>query len=393
MTLLSGYKVLDFGRYIAGPYCAALLADHGADVIRIEKVSGSEDRFVMPVSESMTDGAMFMQMNRNKRGMTLNPMKPGGREIVQKLVQNADVVVANLPAAGLLAMGLDYDTLKAIKPDIILTTVSTFGSTGPYSERVGFDGLGQVMSGGPHLTGSAETPTRDSLPIVDYGSAMMSAFGTVTALLHRERTGEGQLVEGALLHTALTYASSYLIEQSQTNVNRVATMNRSQIAGPADIVKTTDGWIMVQVIGKPLFERWVAMIGKPELLVDNRFADDEQRGLHGEALSELAQEHASKLTTAQALEAYAAASVPAGPVYTPQQALDDEHINAAGFINSVTTPDGAQVPLITAPIKMSAMAAGETTPAPILGQHTHEILRDIGYSKEQIAAFADARVI
>jgi len=393
MTLLSGYKVLDFGRYIAGPYCAALLADHGADVIRIEKVSGSEDRFVMPVSESATDGAMFMQMNRNKRAMTLNPMKPEGREIVRKLVEQADVVVANLPAAGLRTMGLNYESLKAIKPDIILTTVSTFGSTGPYSDRVGFDGLGQVMSGGPHLTGSADTPTRDTLPIVDYGSAMMSAFGTVTALLHRERTGEGQQVEGALLHTALTYASSYLIEQSQTAVNRVATNNRSQIAGPADIIKTVDGWIMVQVIGQPLFERWVTMIGKPELLQDNRFADDEQRGCHGEALSALAQEHALTLTTSQALEAYAAASVPAGPVYTPQQALDDEHINAAGFVTPVVTADGVEVPLISAPIKMSAMPEEQATAAPQLGEHTREILHDMGYTENQIDELADARVI
>ena len=142
--VLEGIRVLDFGRYIAGPFCASLLADLGAEVIRIEKVSGSEDRFLSPVSEQ-GDGALFMQVGRNKRGMTLNPMKPEGREIVKKLVATADVVVANLPPDTLKTMGLDYDSLKAVKPDIILTMISAFGTGGPYSNRVGFDGLGQAM--------------------------------------------------------------------------------------------------------------------------------------------------------------------------------------------------------------------------------------------------------
>ena len=149
MSILAGYRVLDFGRYIAGPYSATLMADFGADVIRIEKIDGSEDRYMNPVADD-SSGALFMQVNRNKRGMTLNPAKPQGREIVERLVATADVVVANLPPAGLKAIGLDYESLKQIKTDIILTTASAFGRGGPYSERVGFDGLGQAMSGGPY---------------------------------------------------------------------------------------------------------------------------------------------------------------------------------------------------------------------------------------------------
>ena len=155
--VLEGIRVLDFGRYIAGPFCASLLADLGAEVIRIEKVSGSEDRFLSPVSEQ-GDGALFMQVGRNKRGMTLNPMKPEGRNIVKKLVATADVVVANLPPDTLKTMGLDYDSLKTVKPDIILTMISAFGTGGPYSNRVGFDGLGQAMSGAMYMSGTAEQP-------------------------------------------------------------------------------------------------------------------------------------------------------------------------------------------------------------------------------------------
>ena len=149
--VLKGIKVLDFGRYIAGPFCATLLGDLGAEVIRIEKVDGSEDRFLSPITDE-GDGALFLQLARNKQSMTLNPMKPEGREIVKKLVATADVVVANLPPDTLEALGLDYESLATIKPDIILTMISAFGRGGPYSNRVGFDGLGQAMSGNMYLS-------------------------------------------------------------------------------------------------------------------------------------------------------------------------------------------------------------------------------------------------
>ncbi len=392
MSVLKGYRVLDFGRYVAGPYCAALLGDFGAEVIRIEKLAGSEDRHTMPVEPDGV-GALFLQMNRNKKGMTLNPMKPQGREIVRRLVETADVVVANLPARGLKAMGLDYDSLRQIKPDIILTTASTFGSEGPYSDRVGFDGLGQAMSGGPHLSGSPDEPTRDAYTVVDFGTAMMSAFGTVSALLHREKTGEGQMVEGALLRTALTYAGSYLTEQELTGVNRVASGNRSQIAGPADIIPTKDGWIMVQVIGDPLFERWAHMVGKPELLQDARFRGDAERGRHGTELSAIAREHSSRFTTDEALAIYAEASVPAGPIYTPQQALDDPHVKEAGFLQPVAYDGLPAASLVKAPISLSKTGAAIEAPAPMLGQHTTEILKSLGYDETEISELRKNRIV
>ena len=179
--VLEGIRVLDFGRYIAGPYCGTLLADMGAEVIRIEKVDGSEDRFLSPITDK-GDGALFMQLARNKLCMTLNPMKPEGREIVRKLVATADIVIANLPPDTLAAMGLDYQSLKAIKQDIILTTVSAFGRGGPYSNRVGFDGLGQAMSGGMYMSGTPDQPVKAHPPFIDFGTASLSAFGTMAAL-------------------------------------------------------------------------------------------------------------------------------------------------------------------------------------------------------------------
>lgn len=393
MSILAGYRVLDFGRYIAGPYSATLMADFGADVIRIEKIDGSEDRYMNPVADD-NSGALFMQVNRNKRGMTLNPAKPQGREIVERLVATADVVVANLPPAGLKAIGLDYESLKQIKTDIILTTASAFGRGGPYSERVGFDGLGQAMSGGPYLSGTPDQPNRFALPVVDFGTAMMSAYGTVLALLHRERTGEGQMVEGALLRTALTFSNSYLIEQAVLASDRVGTGNRSQLTGPADIIRASDGWLMIQVVGQPLFERWANMIGLPEIIEDPRFRTDLDRGDNGELLSDMAQEHARNLTVAEALAAYGAAKVPAGPLLSPQQALDDPHIGAVGYLQDTDYPGMASAaPLATTPVHMTAGGGSINSRAPTLGEHTDAILAELGYDEKTIDELRQARIV
>jgi crotonobetainyl-CoA:carnitine CoA-transferase CaiB-like acyl-CoA transferase len=220
--VLDGIRVLDFGRYIAGPCCAALLGDLGAEVIRIERVGGGEDRGYIPVgtgsAKGSTDvgGAMFLAMNRNKLGMTLDPAAPKGREIVRKLVARADVVIANLPPRVLRSLALDLDSLRRVKPDIILTTVTGFGAGGPLSHKHGFDGIGQAMSGAVYLSGAPDQPVALKLPWVDFGTACLSAFGTLAALIERGKTGRGQKVEGALLRTAIAFANATLIEQAST---------------------------------------------------------------------------------------------------------------------------------------------------------------------------------
>jgi len=397
--VLKGIKVLDFGRYIAGPYCATLLADMGADVIRIEKCDGSEDRFVQPVIPDAApgeggEGTMFLQLNRNKRGMTLDPMCDAGREIVGKLVDEADIVVANLPPSTLKAMGLDYETLSARNPRVILTTVSAFGHGGPYSERVGFDGVAQAMSGAAYLTGQADGPTKSYAPWVDFGTAVLSAYGTMAALMGRQQTGKGQMVEGALLATALNFFNFHLIEQDLRQTNRTAIGNRSPYAGPADCVQTKDGWIFVQVIGDPLFRRWAKLVGEEEWLSDPRFKNDLSRGEHGEVLSARTSQWAATRTTAEALEALEAARLPAGPVYSPQQALDDPHIQAMNFMKPVDFPGLPKpAPLMDTPIKLSATPGGIRHRAPLLGEHTDDILADLGYSSDAIAKFRADGVI
>ncbi len=210
---LAGIRVIDFGRFIAGPYCGMLLADMGADVVRVDRRKGSEDRYTGPVTEQGEGGA-FLSLNRNKRSITLDTSKRESAEIIQRLVRGADVVVANLPVTVIKKMGLDYDSLRALNPAVILARVSTFGPDGPYASRLGFDSVAQAMSGAMSLTGFEGAPIRSTVPFEDYGTALHTAFGVMVALYHRAKTGEGQIVDGSLLATGVTFMQALLAERA-----------------------------------------------------------------------------------------------------------------------------------------------------------------------------------
>ncbi|MCP4227076.1 MAG: CoA transferase [Actinomycetia bacterium] len=393
MQVLDGVRVIDFGRYIAGPFCATLLGDLGADVIRVERREGGEDRWVTPVTADGV-GALFLQIGRNKRSLTLDVTSPEGAEIVAELVATADIVVANLPPQTLETMGLDYDSLRAIKPDIILTTVNAFGSGGPISTKVGFDGLAQSMSGNLHMTGETGVPTRAAVPYADFSTAAFSALATMAALRHRDQTGEGQILEGALLRSALTLSNAMMIEQDLLGVDREASLNRSQTAGPSDVFQTKDGWVMCSVLGAYQFDRWCQMLGAPELVNDERFKDDLGRGDNSEALSARMAAWCAERTNAQALDEMATNKIPAGPVYTPQQALDDEHIAAIGAMKQVDYPTADHPPrLVDFPVTMSASPGAIAHRAPELGEHTDEILTELGYDQTLIAELRTKHVI
>jgi len=389
-SLLAGVRVLDFGRYIAGPYCAAMLADLGAEVIRVEKPGGSEDRFVCPATES-GEGTLFLHCNRNKLGMTLDPMHASGREVVKRLVASADVVVANVPGDALAQMGLDYASLCVIKPDIILCAQSAFGATGPYARRTGFDGVAQAMSGATYLSGTPGRPTKSYASWVDFGTAMLAAYGAMAALFHRFKTGEGQLVEANLLRTAVGMFHFNNMEGYLVGRDRAPTANRSQFGGPADLFRTRDGWIQVQVVGQPLFKRWCKLMGEDRWLNDPRFQTDNDRGLNGEALSERMQLWCDPLTTDEALAALEAARIPAGPLLSPRAVFEDPHVVATAMLTPMDYPGLPRpAPMIDLPVRLSAFDTGISRRAPTLGEHTDEILGGLGFSAEEIGAMRAA---
>jgi crotonobetainyl-CoA:carnitine CoA-transferase CaiB-like acyl-CoA transferase len=281
--ILSGVRVLDFGRYVAGPYCATLLGYLGAEVIRIEKIGGSEDRYIAPICEG-GEGGVFFQTACNKRSLTLDPGSPAGREIMQRLLRTADIVVANLPPSGLTALGLDWPSLSALRPEIILVTQTAFGDQGPRAAQGGFDGVGQALSGAMYITGTPGSPAKAAAPYVDYSTAVLSAFGALAALLERQRTGRGQHVQAALQATALSVFGSHLIEQAVAKPDRVGTGNRVQTSAPSDVFATRDGHVLTHVVGDGLFRRWARLMGDAERWTgDPRFATDDGRGKHSAA--------------------------------------------------------------------------------------------------------------
>ena len=391
--ILHGYRVLDFGRYIAGPFCGTLLGDYGAEVIRVERVKGSEDRYLQPVTDK-GEGSMFLQLNRNKLGFTLNPTKPEGKSIVEKLVKTADIVIANLPDSTLKAMHLDYQSLEKVNPKIILTSNTAFGTTGPYSDRVGFDGVAQAMSGAMNMTGDPDIPLKAFSPYVDFCTASLAAYGTLLAILERQKTGKGQRVQTSLLSTALTMTNSHVMEQKLLKKNRIATRNRSQTSAPADTFQTKDGWVLVHTVGQPLFERWAELIGEPEWISDPRFKDDISRGDHGEIISNRMAKWCKDKTNKEVLNKLDKARIPGGEVLRAKEVLEEQHIIARNlFLDLEYANLKEPAPIMSPAVELSENPGHINHSAPLLGEHTETIMIELGYTKEEIKNLKNNKII
>lgn len=383
--VLTGIRVLDFGRFIAGPFCGALLADHGADVVRIDRIGGSEDRYLLPLAES-GEGPMFMQVNRGKRSLTLDPTSTEGREVVRRLIARSDVVIANLPASTLKSMDLDYETVSSINPGIILVSTNAFGRTGPDADKVGFNGIAEALSGTIYLGGEPGAPRRAVGNYIDYATAIAAAFGTTLALLARGRTGRGQEVTGSLMATALTISNPLLIEQAITRRDRIPQGNLGFSSAPADLYQCSDGqWVIIQVVGQPLWRKFCKLLGADDMLQDARFKDDLLRGENARLISERLARWCAERSRDDVLTQFERARIPAGPVYSPQEALDDAHIRTSGILRDLEFPRTSKpAPIVDTPIRLSATPGAIRGRAPLAGEHTEAVLAEIGYSNADI---------
>ncbi|MBI3837863.1 MAG: CoA transferase, partial [Planctomycetia bacterium] len=386
-SLLEGVRVLDFGRFIAAPYAAMMLADFGADVIRLERPEGGEDRWLGPVTEC-GEGGLFLNLNRNKRGATLELAHPLAAQVVDRLVRSADIVIVNLPLGGMKKLRLDYDSLRATKDDIILVMASTFGPEGPYRDRLGFDGVAQAMSGAMSLTGSSEAPMRSIVSWADYGTALHAAFGAMAALHHRAQTGRGQLVDVSLLATSMMFMTPLLMERSVAGIRRQRQGNTAYHAAPSDTYQTRDGWIIVPTIGDPMFRRWARLVGREDLIDDPRCNDDITRGNNAGLINGAMIKWCAARTREEALAELERARIPCGPVYELEEAFNDAQVRARHLFEEREFPGGSKpIPVARPAVRLSESPADVRRRAPTIGEHTDEVLAELGFTLEEIAKF------
>jgi crotonobetainyl-CoA:carnitine CoA-transferase CaiB-like acyl-CoA transferase len=390
--VLSEVRVLDFGKFVAAPSSTWLLSNMGAQVTKIEPVGGSPDREPFRVSDEL-DGAGFLQLHSNKRSLCLDYEPAGGREVLKRLVAASDVVVLGAPAGTLKRQGLDYDTLSTINPRLIYLNVSAFTSIGPRANDIGFDGIGQVMSGSTYMSGFGDIPTRSFCSFIDVSTGIYSAFAIACALMDRAKTGKGHNLETSLMTSGYSIMSWLLVEQSLTQRNRTRTGNRAQSSGPSDVFRTRDGWIVVQVLGDGMFAKIARLVGHAEWIADPRFKTDNDRADNGAALSEGVAAWCQQYTSAEALKLLRDARLPGAPVNSLQQALDEPQLAALGMLQDVPHPGRNNLQLFKSPIVVDGAFAPIRARPPLAGEHTDAILGELGYSEPQIAELRRSKAV
>jgi crotonobetainyl-CoA:carnitine CoA-transferase CaiB-like acyl-CoA transferase len=309
------------------------------------------------------------------------------------LIKTTDVVVLGAPASTNQRQGLDYASLSAVNPRLLYLNVSAFTSLGPRANDVGFDGIGQVMSGSAFISGFGDQPTRSFASFIDVTTGIYSAFAIACALLDRNKTGKGHNLETSLLTSGYAIMSWILIEQELTKRNRQRSGNRAQSSAPSDMFSTKDGWIVVQTLGDGMFKRAAKLIGRPEWANDPRFQTDNSRADHGEILSAGVAEWCARYTNEEALQLLRANRVPGAPVHSLQEALEEPQLEALGLMQNVPHPGRSDLRLMKAPF----MADGEFPPIrqrpPLAGEHTDELLRELGYSADVVAKLRAANIV
>jgi crotonobetainyl-CoA:carnitine CoA-transferase CaiB-like acyl-CoA transferase len=390
---LEGVRVLDLSRVLAGPFCGMMLADMGADVLKIEEPEGGDESRTWPPFVA-GEASGYLSMNRNKRNMTLNLKTPEAQDILQQLVARADILIENFRTGTMEAFGLGYDVLQAINPRLIYCAVSVFGRSGPYKDKAGYEALMQAFSGVMSITGDpAGPPLRCGVSFLDLSTGMMAAYGVMNALFHRERTGTGQRVEVSLFETALSlmsyHAVGYLLDG---HVPRRQGSGHPMIV-PYQVFPTRDGEMFIVGSNQRLWTRLCQALLRADLLQDQRFGSNMERVKHRDILIPLLQDETQKYPTKLLNEMLDKAGVPCAPVNTLDNVLSDPQTLARDMIVDIPHPLIPDLKLLGLPIKLSATPGDVRIPPPLKGQHTENVLIDLGYREADIDAFRKRQVI
>ena len=379
---------------MSGPTCGMLLADMGADVIKVEKIPGGDDtrRFTPP--EINGESAAFMMMNRNKRGIAVDLKKPEGLALMRRLLAKADVLTENYRAGTMEKLGLGYDALRAANPALIYCAISGYGRTGPDADKGGFDLVAQGMSGLMRITGEAGgNPTKVGSPVTDINAGMLAALGVVSAYVHRLKTGYGQFVDTSLLEAGImqTYWQTAIF--LGTGKSPGALGSAHPLTAPYQAFETKDGWITLGASNQTNFERVCRMLDAPALIDDPRFSDNPSRMANLPALVAILTGHFHQKTSAEWLRALDAAGVPAGPVFDVEQMLAYPQTIAREMVVTTSHPRAGETHAIGLPIKFGDTPGAVVRPAPLFGQHTREVCREAGFAESEIDAMFASKAV
>ncbi len=391
---LSGMVALDLTQIMAGPVCTMLLADMGADVIKIEKPDGGDDTRRMGPPFSGGWAAGFLALNRNKRSLALNLQDERGRPVFRRLLAGADVVVENFRPGVMERLGLGYAALAQVKPSLVYCSISGFGATGPYRDRGGFDLVAQGMSGLMSITGfPGSPPAKVGVPITDISAGTLAAYGILCAYIHSLRTGQGQMVDASLLEAGIAYTiweSALYFAQGEIP-GPLGSAHR--VSAPYQALRTGDGYINIGAATQATWEQFCRALGLEAMIEDPRFRAPGDRKARERELAELLEVTLSAEPTAYWLELLNRAGVVAGPIYNMEQVYQDPQVRAREMLIDLEDPELGRLHNIGIPVKLSATPGRINRRAPALGEHSEEVLREAGFADGEIEELRDAGVI
>jgi crotonobetainyl-CoA:carnitine CoA-transferase CaiB-like acyl-CoA transferase len=394
---LTGLRVLDLTRVLAGPTCTQMLGDLGAEVIKIERPEAGDDTrgFAPPFVPNTKESAYFVGVNRNKKSVTLDIAKPEGQAISHKLLEHCDILVENFKVGALAKYGLGYEQLAKTHPRLIYCSITGFGQTGPYAPRPGYDALIQAMGGVMSLTGEPNgSPQKVGVPVADLFAGLYGCIGILAAVNHRNSTGQGQQIDIGMLDTHVAWLANQGMNYLATGENPPRLGNQHPNIAPYQEFPTKDGYIILAVGNDPTFERFCKAFGQEALLADPRFATNPIRVQNRQLVTDTLTPVMKSKTTAEWIDALEALKIGCGPINTLEQVFADPHVQAREMVVDMAHGSGEKVKVIANPVKLSATPPSYRSAPPVLGEHTNAVLTDVlKMSAGEIAALKDKGIL